>query len=131
MPGRTTLLRATTLILAVAFACSVAVNAALLLGGPLHDRVTARFEAWTGRPAHATRQAAEIADLTARLAAERAAKEKSYESFSALTNTLILEQETRRNLRERYVVLSDELQAVKRANGDLRAALEEARSARP
>jgi hypothetical protein len=123
--------RATALVLTAALGCSVAVNAALLLRGPLHARVTEAFEALTGTTPVARRQADEIATLEARLATERAALERSYAKFAELSNSLILERETRRNIRERYVVLSDELQSVKRANDALRAALDEAGAARP
>ena len=42
-----------------------------------------------------------------------------------------MERESRRTLRERYVVLSDELQATRQAKDALRAELVELRSARP
>ena len=131
MRARALMLRATALFLALALCGSVALNAVLLFGGPLHAPVVARAGAWTGTPPLAARQEAEIASLEERLAAERAALQRSWESYSALSNNFIMERESRRTLRERYVVLSDELQATRQAKDALRAELVELRSARP
>ncbi|MEM1430985.1 MAG: hypothetical protein AAGG09_16130 [Pseudomonadota bacterium] len=98
---------------AAVLAASLALNVALLSGGAVAERASEAFEDVTGTRSAVSRHAAEVAALTDALAAEQVETQKLYGKVAQISNMLLLARETNRSIRERYVVLSDELGRIK------------------
>ncbi len=104
------------IVLGGALVLSLGLNVALAAGGPLFQGATLRYEQITGAPSIVTRHRQEVGRLSEELAAAESSLRNLYAKVAELSNTLLLERETNRGIRARYVVLSDELNALRAAS---------------
>lgn len=102
------------LILLSIFLASLALNVAMFIGGSIYSTASAAFQSVTGVRTVATQHAAEVAELTDDINAERQAKRQLQGEIAEVTDDLATQRTVNRQLRGEVTDLSDDLLSARR-----------------